>query len=107
MPCKMKGLKTITRDLQVSPDQLVKWQLLRRTDAGYCFLVPVLHLWIREHKPFAVAREEIDQLDPRAHRYYEVAKEEYYANDLDAATTNLEKGVRLESRPFAGPHFAG
>lgn len=78
-----EGIRVITRDLQISPKKLVEWQFLEELDKGpYRFLVPLLHQWIRTHRPLADTRDEIDALDPRAHRYFLMARDEYLNDEL-------------------------
>ncbi|MCQ3980139.1 MAG: hypothetical protein DPW09_42525 [Anaerolineae bacterium] len=90
-----KGVQVILRDLQVSPKKLVEWQLLQQVGEGYRFLVPVLRQWIQARKRFADVRDELDQLDPHAQRYFEIAKLEYQKDDFDTAFKNLESTLRL------------
>jgi tetratricopeptide (TPR) repeat protein len=90
-----QGIRLVTRDLQVSPKTLVEWGLLQHGENGYRFLVPVLRRWIRQNKPLANTRDELDRVDPRAHRYYLNAKDEYLKNELKAAATNLERVLAL------------
>lgn len=90
-----EGIRVIIRDLQVSPKMLVEWGLLQPGKSGYRFLVPVLHRWIRQYKPLANARDEIDKIDPRAHRYYLMAKDEFLNKELQAAATNLQRALAL------------
>ncbi len=90
-----KGVQVILRDLQVSPKKLVEWQLLQQVGDGYRFLVPVLRQWIQARKRFADVRDELDQLDPHAQRYFEIAKLEYQKDDFETAFKNLESALRL------------
>lgn len=92
-----EGIRVIIRDLPVSAEKLVGWQLLQRVDGGYRFLVPLLHQWIRENKPLITTRDEIDRLNPRAHAYFETAKSEYQAGNLEDAKKNLYQALILNS----------
>ena len=91
-----EGIQVITHDLQVSPKKLVEWQLLEERDSGqFQFLVPIMHHWIRTHRPLADTRDEIDALDPRAHRYFLMAKEEYQNHELSSAKQSLNRALVL------------
>ena len=92
---KKEGIRVVTRDLEVSPEKLVKWGLLRRVDDGYQFLVSAIHWWIKQNKPVAYVQDERDKLNPRAHRYYELAKLDYENDDLISAKYHLQGALNL------------
>jgi tetratricopeptide (TPR) repeat protein len=92
---RLGGVRVITRDLQVSPKILVGWQLLQEVDGGYRYMVPVLQQWIQNTKPLDITRDEIDRLNPRADRYYQLAKEEFQAGEFVATEENLQRVLRL------------
>lgn len=92
---KSYSKRLVTRDLEVSPDKLVEWQLLQKQSGGYCFLVPLLHQWIRQKKPLAKVHDEFDRLHPRADHYFQIAKLDYQENKLNDAAENLKRALNL------------
>lgn len=90
-----RRIRIVTRELEASPEKLVEWQLLQPASGkGYRFLVPLLYRWIRERKPLSQVQDELDRVNPRAQRYYEVGKLELDENNLQVAVDNFERALR-------------
>lgn len=82
-------LRIITGELRNAPDRLVEYQLLEKDGDGYHFLVPLFHRWTKKYKELSDIQSEIDRINPRAQRYYEIGKLDFEDGDLKSATKNL------------------
>ncbi len=90
-----RRIRIVTSELERAPDHLVEWQLLEKTETGYRFLMPVFHYWVKEHKPPSETQNEIDRINPKAQRYYEIGKMDYEEGSLEEAAQNYETALRI------------
>lgn len=90
-----RRIRLIAGDLQAAPDRLTEWQILEKVEPGsYRFLVPVFWRWVSLRWPLARAQDEIDRVNPRAQRYYEVGRIEFDDGNLDQAVENLQRSLK-------------
>ncbi len=85
------GVRMISRQLELAPDMLEQWGLLRRVDGGYCFAVPLLRQWVQKNRPLRLVKEELDKLEPMAERLFQIAQDDYSHGDLEEAERNLRR----------------
>ncbi|MCB0368024.1 MAG: tetratricopeptide repeat protein [Bdellovibrionales bacterium] len=92
-----KGVRIVIRELQNAPRQLEKWDILEGSDTGYRFKVELLRQWIKKEKPLDEVRKELNSLEPRAARLYQLASDDFHGGQLDTAIEFLEQA--LSSNP--------
>lgn len=86
------------RELDVAPDTLVKWDLLRESSGGYAFCVEVLRQWIVQHRPLRVVKEELHRAGPRAEPLYQTAVGFYRQGNLKVAQEQLGHVIELNQQ---------
>ncbi len=91
------GLRILTGELNLAPDTLVKWEMLRKTDVRYSFFVELLRRWVAERKPLSKVKDELDRVDFHADALYRAA-EGYLRQpnrDLESAQDRLRDALRI------------
>ncbi|MEM9555961.1 MAG: tetratricopeptide repeat protein [Acidobacteriota bacterium] len=88
------GVRMLSHELEVAPDKLVEWDLLRASDNGYSVLVELLRLWVARRKPIATVRDELDRIVPLADAAYQTGELYFVQRDLDRAVDLLQQALR-------------
>ncbi|MBV7331699.1 tetratricopeptide repeat protein [Chloroflexi bacterium TSY] len=100
------GVRLILRELELAPETLEKWDLLRRVvnenqsdtddqDVRYRFAIPLLKRWVQENKPLRRVKAELDSIEPLAVNLYQSAAGIYALNDLDGAEGLLTRALDI------------
>lgn len=67
------GIRVIGSDIDRMPDLLVQEDLLLRTEEGnYAFRVELMRRWVKQTKPLAILRAELQKLHPHAEALFQV-----------------------------------
>ena len=56
----------LVRELELAPENLLRWDILRREDDGFRFAIPLFRLWVKSEKALERIRIELDSLEPVA-----------------------------------------
>src|SRR5262249_47567915 len=56
------GIRILTRELEIAPETLVEWEMLRATDGGYVILIDLMRRWISSRKPLPRVKDELDRI---------------------------------------------
>jgi tetratricopeptide (TPR) repeat protein len=92
------GVRLILRELELAPETLVDWGLLRQADKkGYCFVVPLLRHWVAANRPLPRVKDELDRVDEHADMLFQTAQGFYRMGKLVDAEDQLKKA--LERNP--------
>ncbi|MBI1922825.1 SUMF1/EgtB/PvdO family nonheme iron enzyme [Candidatus Poribacteria bacterium] len=89
------GIRMIIRELEDAPQKLCDWELLRKVEGGYRFFVPLLGRWIADHKPLTRVKDELDRINPRAERFYQLAVDYYEDDNLEEAEDFLNRSLAV------------
>jgi formylglycine-generating enzyme required for sulfatase activity/tetratricopeptide (TPR) repeat protein len=89
------GVHLIFRQLELAPDVLEQWGVLQRVEGGYCFAIPLLRHWVQKNRPLRQVKEELDKLEPRAERLFQVAQDFYHEGNLEETERNLRSALSL------------
>jgi hypothetical protein len=54
------GIRILIRELELAPKTLREWEMLRRVDGGYGFLIELMRCWVAERKTLPKVKDEID-----------------------------------------------
>ncbi|MCP4397651.1 MAG: hypothetical protein GY801_10180, partial [bacterium] len=52
--------------LELAPENLLRWDILRQEEEGFCFAIPLFRLWVSAEKSLDRIRLESDSLEPFA-----------------------------------------
>ncbi|HEW91740.1 MAG: hypothetical protein DRR16_26245 [Candidatus Parabeggiatoa sp. nov. 3] len=89
------GIERMIPKLENTPQVLQDWDIIEPADGGYRFRVELLRQWIVKHKSLDQVQEELDCVEPRANKLYDVATDYYYTNQSDEAFPYLQKVINL------------
>jgi len=88
------GVRLIVRELKIAPETLAEWGLLRSTEGGYCFVVPLFQEWVSINHPLRRVKEELDRLDPQAESLFQIGQRFYNRNESIEAERQLRLALR-------------
>ena len=83
-----------------SPVLLEKWEILRQTPAGYQFTVDLVRRWILQEHPLSQARRQVENLSPRANRYFANAREAHQAGEIELAVEDYTRALSANPNHF-------
>ncbi len=89
------GVRLMMRELQIAPETLANWELLRPIDQGHRFVVPFFRLWVKQHYPLRRVKEELDRIDPLADNYYRIGQSRYRFGQLEESRNGLEEALKI------------
>jgi len=91
-----KRLRVLTGELKIAPDNLVKWEILRKLDDDhYCFFVEIFRRWIQSEKKLDQVSREINRVNPRAEAKFRAAQAAHSEGDFKAAVADYREAIRL------------
>jgi tetratricopeptide (TPR) repeat protein len=91
----------ILRDLDLAPETLIAWDLLRPVGPEvYRFAVPLLRRWVADEKPLRRVKANLDSLEPLAESLYQSAEGFSKIGNVDEAERLLRNA--LDVNPY---HF--
>jgi tetratricopeptide (TPR) repeat protein len=101
------GIRIMTREMELAPDALVKWEMLREQDGRYGFFIELMRRWVAGRKPLARAKDELDRVVPLADTLFQSGDGFYRRGNLDNAQALLEQSLtvnpnHLKSRLLLG-----
>lgn len=98
----ISGVRLILRELEVAPETMEKWDLLRRVDDNsneddiqYRFAIPLLKRWVTENKPLRLVKAELDSIEPLAMNLFQSAQGYYGLGNLDRTQQLLTNALDL------------
>jgi len=89
------GVRLIVRELELAPETLTEWQLLRPSDGGYRFVVPLLRRWVTTNRPLRRVKEELDRLDPLAENLFRTGQSYYSLGKVIEAESQLRQALQI------------
>lgn len=89
------GIRILIRELELAPQTLIAWEMLRRVDGGYGFFIELIRRWVAEHKPLPKVKDELDRVDPIANQHYQLGYTYYRQADLVATVSQLQAALGL------------
>ncbi|MFX0196875.1 MAG: tetratricopeptide repeat protein [Candidatus Hodarchaeota archaeon] len=89
------GVQILLRSLELAPDTLVEWELLRKEEEGYTFFVELIRHWVAANKPAKRVKDELDNVDQLAKSLFETGEFFYRTGELEAATEQLKRVLQI------------
>jgi tetratricopeptide (TPR) repeat protein len=90
-----QGIRILTKELEMAPDTLVKWEMLRKVDGGYAFFIELMRRWVAVNKSLPRVKDELDRIVPLADTLYRSGNGFYRQSDLKSAQDQLYHALRL------------
>lgn len=87
------GVRLIVRQLELAPETLVDWELLRESNRGYNFVVPLLKQWVARNRPLRRVKDELDRLDPLAEGLFQTGQHFYRIGQPSDAESQLRQSL--------------
>jgi tetratricopeptide (TPR) repeat protein len=89
------GIRVMTRELELAPDALVKWEMLHMREGGYGYFTELIRRWVSERKPLVKVKDELDRVVPLAETLYQSGDGFYRRGNLESAQTLLEQALTV------------
>lgn len=89
------GVRLIVRQLELAPETLVEWELLKKVDGGFSFVVPLLKYWVSQNRPLPRVKEELDKVEPFAERLFQTGQDFYSMNKLAEAESQVRHSLEI------------
>ena len=64
------GIHLLARELELSPENLIRRDVLRQKEEGFCFAIPLFRLWVRAEKALDRIKLELDSLEPVTEQFW-------------------------------------
>ncbi|MCP4109689.1 MAG: DUF3426 domain-containing protein [Desulfobacteraceae bacterium] len=93
-------VRLILRELELAPETLVRWDLLRPADNGFRFAIPLLRRWVVSEKPLRRVKAELDSLEPLAENLYNTGKGFLDMGNLAEAERQLRNALNVNPNHF-------
>lgn len=89
------GVRLIVRELEIAPDTLAEWELLKELDEGYSFTVPLFKRWVVKNRPLRRVKDELDRLDPLAEGLFQTGQHFYGIGQAGEAESQLLRSLEI------------
>lgn len=89
------GIRILTRELNVAPETLVDWEVLRRVDGGYEFFIELMREWVQNRKPLQKVKSELDRIVQPADELFRSADMIYRQGDHTGVEQLLKQVLRI------------
>jgi tetratricopeptide (TPR) repeat protein len=89
------GIRILTRELEMAPDTLVKWEMLEEKDGRYRYIIELLRRWVASRKPLSKVKDELDRMVPLADTLYQSGDGFYRRGNLEMAQTLLRQALTV------------
>jgi hypothetical protein len=89
------GIRILVSELELAPETLVKWEMLRRVEGGYRFCVELMRLWVSQRKPLVAVKDELDRINPAADTLFQSGKFFYDRRMLDKSENQLREALAV------------
>jgi tetratricopeptide (TPR) repeat protein len=101
------GIRLIVRELEVAPETLTEWEILKCDHDAYAFVVPMFRRWIAINFPLRRVKDQLDRLTPLAETLFETGQHYYNLDRLADAQGQLRQSLlinpnHLKSRLLLG-----
>ena len=92
---QQRGIRILTREIELAPQLLVEWGMLRKTATGYGFFIEIMRQWVALRKPLARVKDELDRIEPLAETLYRSGDGFYRQRDLARARELLRQALAV------------
>jgi len=92
---QQRGIRILTRELDLAPAKLVEWGMLRETAGGYGFFIEIMRRWVATTKPLARVKDELDRIIPLADTLFRSGEGFYQQRNLESAIGLLRQALTV------------
>ena len=89
------GVRFLTRELELAPETLVKWEMLEEHDGKYGFFIELMRRWVAARKPLPRVKDELDRMVPLADTLYQSGDGFYRRGALDNSQNLLQQALAV------------
>ena len=89
------GVRFFTRELELAPDTLVRWEMLQEQDGRYGFFIELMRRWVAARKPLPKVKDELDRVVPLADSLYQSGDGFYRRGNLDSSQNLLQQALTV------------
>lgn len=89
------GIRILTRELEMAPDTLVKWEMLEEHGGKYRFVIDLMRRWVASRKPLSKVKDELDRVVPLADTLYQSGDGFYRRGNLESAQNLLRQALTV------------
>ena len=93
-------VRLILRELELAPETLIRWDLLRPSNGHFRFAVPLLRRWVAAEKPLRRVKANLDNLEPLAESLYRSGEGFYKMGNLSDAERLLRNALNVNPNHF-------
>ncbi|MDX1978727.1 MAG: tetratricopeptide repeat protein [Bryobacteraceae bacterium] len=101
------GIRILTRELEIAPDTLVKWEMLEEKDGKYRYIIELMRRWVASRKPLSKVKDELDRMVPLADTLYQSGDGFYRRGNLESAQTLLRQALTVNPNHLKARLLAG
>lgn len=83
-----------------APALLVKWEILHQTSTGYRFSVDLVRRWVKGEHPVSKAMLDVEDIIPRAKRYFENALDAHRDGQIKLAIEDYKRAIAANPNHF-------
>jgi WD40 repeat protein/tetratricopeptide (TPR) repeat protein len=87
------GIRILSRELEIAPDTLVDWEMLRNHDGKFQFFIELMRLWVAVQKPLEKVKAELYRINPLAESLYQSGNGFYRKGDLTNSIELLRHAI--------------
>lgn len=89
------GIRILTRELNVAPETLIDWEVLRRVDGGFEYFIELMRIWVHSRKPLPKVKGELDRIVVPADELFRSAETIYRQGDQRGVEELLQQVLRI------------
>lgn len=93
-------VRLILRELELAPETLIRWDLLRPSNGNFRFSVPLLRRWVAREKTLRRVKANLDNLEPLAESLYRSGEGFYRMGNLPEAERLLRNALNVNPNHF-------
>lgn len=97
-----------TREVELAPRDLVKRRVLEEVNKRmYRFAIELFRRWVELNRPIYQVKNEIDQLDQVAERYFQTGQQLFKINELQESLEQFYRAIIRNPRHFSAHLYLG
>jgi tetratricopeptide (TPR) repeat protein len=88
-------VQLVLREVELAPETLIHWDLLRQVDNTFHFTIPLLCRWVAAENPMHQVKADLDRMEPLAESLYNSGEEFYKIGNLGEAERSLHNALNV------------
>jgi tetratricopeptide (TPR) repeat protein len=88
-------IQLVLREVELAPETLIRWNLLRQVDNTFRVTIPLLRRWVAAENPLHRVKADLDRMEPLAEFLYNRGEGFYKIGNLDEAERSLRNALNV------------